>query len=100
MASRLVLARKRRGLTVTRLAQMAGPTPRRLSDFESGRATPSPPSLEALATALEFPPSFFGAEEVADLTADSVSFRALSRMTASQRDITPSSGRLARTLQD
>lgn len=99
-ASRLVLARKRRGLTVTRLAQMAGLTPRRLSDFENGRATPSPPSLEAIATALEFPSSFFSAEEVAELTVDSVSFRALSKMTASQRDIALSSGRLARALQD
>ncbi|MEV5143463.1 XRE family transcriptional regulator [Streptomyces sp. NPDC052727] len=99
-ASRLVLARKRRGLTVTRLAQLAGLTPRRLSDFENGRATPSPPSLEALATALGFPPSFFTAEEVAELTVDSVSFRALSKMTASQRDIALSSGRLARVLQD
>jgi Zn-dependent peptidase ImmA (M78 family)/transcriptional regulator with XRE-family HTH domain len=99
-ASRLVLARKRRGLTVTRLAQMVGLTPRRLSDFENGRATPSPPSLEAIATALEFPASFFSAEEVAELTVDSVSFRALSKMTASQRDIALSSGRLARTLQD
>ncbi|MEU2447621.1 XRE family transcriptional regulator [Streptomyces althioticus] len=99
-ASRLVLARKRRGLTVTRLAQMAGLTPRRLSDFENGRAVPSPPSLEALAAALEFPSSFFTAEDIAELTVDSVSFRALSKMTASQRDIALSSGRLARVLQD
>ncbi|MYS20488.1 Zn-dependent peptidase ImmA, M78 family [Streptomyces sp. DvalAA-14] len=98
-ASRLVLARRRRGLTVTRLAQHTGLTARRLSDFESGRATPSPPSLAALSAALEFPESFFSAGEVADLTADSVSFRALSKMTASQRDIALSSGRLARELQ-
>ncbi|WP_328494661.1 XRE family transcriptional regulator [Streptomyces sp. NBC_00414] len=99
-ASRIVLARKRRGLTVTRLAQMAGLTSRRLSDFENGRANPSPPSLRAIAAALEFPESFFGAEEVAELTVDSVSFRALSKMTASQRDIALSSGRLARVLHD
>ncbi|MDG4858782.1 XRE family transcriptional regulator [Streptomyces sp. T-3] len=99
-ASRLILARKRRGLTVTRLAQMAGLTPRRLSDFENGRATPSPQSLASIAAALEFPQSFFSAEEVAELTVDSVSFRALSKMTASQRDIALSSGRLARVLQD
>ncbi|MFI1481916.1 helix-turn-helix domain-containing protein [Streptomyces sp. NPDC020747] len=99
-ASRLVLARKRRGLTVTRLAQLVSLTPRRLSDYENGRAAPSQPSLDAIAAALEFPPSFFSAEEVADLTVDSVSFRALSKMTASQRDIALSSGRLARVLQD
>lgn len=99
-ASRIVLARKRRGLTVTRLAQLAGLTSRRLSDFENGRANPSPPSLQAIAAALEFPDSFFSAEEVAELTVDSVSFRALSKMTASQRDIALSAGRLARVLQD
>ncbi|MFE1802397.1 helix-turn-helix domain-containing protein [Streptomyces sp. NPDC059517] len=99
-ASRIVLARKRRGLTVTRLAQTAGLTSRRLSDFENGRANPSPPSLRAIAAALEFPDSFFGAEEVAELTVNSVSFRALSKMTASQRDIALSSGRLARVLHD
>ncbi|MFD7513815.1 helix-turn-helix domain-containing protein [Streptomyces niveus] len=99
-ASRLVLARKRRGLTVTRLAQLAGLTARRLSDFENGRAHPSPPSLTAIAKALEFPEAFFSAEEVADLPLESVSFRALSKMTASQRDIALSNGRLARVLQD
>ncbi|GHF62387.1 transcriptional regulator [Streptomyces mashuensis] len=99
-ASRLVLARKRRGLTVTRLAQMSGLTARRLSDYENGRAHPSPPSLSAIAEALEFPESFFSAEEVADLPVESVSFRALSKMTAAQRDIALSGGRLARILQD
>ncbi|MER5969653.1 XRE family transcriptional regulator [Streptomyces sp. NPDC002055] len=99
-ASRLVLARKRRGLTVTRLAQMVGLTARRLSDYENGRAYPPPASLASLAEALEFPESFFVAEEVADLPVESVSFRALSKMTASQRDIALSSGRLARILQD
>lgn len=99
-ASRLVLARRRRGLTVTRLAQLAGLTSRRLSDFENGRAHPSPPSLSAIAEALEFPESFFSAEEVADLPVETVSFRALSKMTASQRDIALSSGRLSRGLQD
>lgn len=99
-ASRLVLARKRRGLTVTRLAQMAGLTARRLSDYENGRAHPSAPSLAALVEALEFPEPFFTAEEVADLPVESVSFRALSKMTASQRDIALSGGRLARILQD
>ncbi|MEU7313590.1 ImmA/IrrE family metallo-endopeptidase [Streptomyces sp. NPDC007083] len=99
-ASRLVLARKRRGLTVTRLAQMAGLTARRLSDYENGRAQPSPPSLSALAEALQFPEPFFAGDEVADLPAESVSFRALSKMTASQRDIALSAGRLSRVLQD
>ncbi|MDH6580385.1 ImmA/IrrE family metallo-endopeptidase [Kitasatospora sp. MAP5-34] len=99
-ASRLTLARKRRGLTVTRLSQLAGLTTRRLTDFESGKATPSPASLTALAAALEFPESFFFADEIAELTADVASFRALSKMTASQREIALSNGRLARTLQD
>jgi Zn-dependent peptidase ImmA (M78 family)/transcriptional regulator with XRE-family HTH domain len=99
-ASRIALARKRRGLTVTRLAQLAGVTARRLQDFENGRAHPSPPSLTAIATALDFPEAFFSADEVADLTAESVSFRALSKMTAAQRDIALSGGRLARVLQD
>ncbi|GAB2583645.1 XRE family transcriptional regulator [Streptomyces capparidis] len=99
-ASRLVLARKRRGLTVTRLGQMTGLTARRLSDYESGRASLSPRSLSVIAEALRFPESFFGAEEVAELPAESVSFRAPSKMTAAQRDVALSSGRLARLLQD
>ncbi|MEV8095232.1 XRE family transcriptional regulator [Kitasatospora sp. NPDC085879] len=99
-ASRLVLARKRRGLTVTRLSQLAGITARRLTDYESGKANPSPASLNALAKALDFPESFFRADEVADLPVAAVSFRALSKMTASQRDIALSSGRLAWNLQN
>ncbi|MFC8447717.1 helix-turn-helix domain-containing protein [Kitasatospora sp. NPDC057223] len=98
-ASRLVLARKRRGMTVTRLSQLAGITTRRLGDFENGKAKPSPASLTALVGALDFPESFFHADEVADLPPDAVSFRAPSKMTASQRDIALSNGRLARQLQ-
>ncbi|KJK59134.1 helix-turn-helix domain-containing protein [Saccharothrix sp. ST-888] len=99
-ASRLVLARKRRGLTVTRLSQLAGITTRRLGDFESGKATPSAASLASLAQTLDFPESFFHADEVADLPPDAVSFRAPSKMTASQRDIALSNGRMAWELQN
>ena len=93
--SRLVLARKRRGLTKIALASRVDLTPRSLSSYESGAACPSPQTLEALADALRFPVSFFLRPDLEELSADGVSFRALKSMTAGQRDAALAAGALA-----
>lgn len=98
--SRLALARKRRGLTMVRLAADAGVTTRSLSAYESGRQQPNPQTLRALARALGLPVAFLEGPEIDEVPPDAASFRALSKMTASQRDSACSAGRIAFLIND
>jgi Zn-dependent peptidase ImmA (M78 family)/transcriptional regulator with XRE-family HTH domain len=84
--TRLALARKRRGLTLTRLAKDVSLSTRSLSAFENGHATPSPETLAALAAALDVSPRFLDGQDLEEIPVGAVSFRALSKMTARQRD--------------
>jgi Zn-dependent peptidase ImmA (M78 family)/DNA-binding XRE family transcriptional regulator len=93
-ASRLTLARKRRGMTLVRLSELAGVSTRTLSAYENNQGQPSPETLSRLADVLGFPESFFSAEELDELTPDAASFRALSKLTAGQRDAALSAGRI------
>jgi len=96
--SRLTLARKRRGLTKTRLAALSELSVRSLTSFESGEAIPADETLSRLSDVLKFPPDFFSAQEIDEPSADAASFRALSSMTAGQRDAALSAGALAMEL--
>lgn len=98
--SRLALARKRRGMTLVQLAAEAGVTTRSLSAYESGRQHPTPDKLSALAGALGMPVAFLQAPEIDEIPPDAASFRALSKMTASQRDTACSAGRIAFLIND
>jgi len=93
--SRLAVARKRRGYTLTRLAKEVGLSTRRLSTFENGHATPPPDTLHALAAALEVSPDFLIGRDLEEIPVGAVSFRALSKMTARQRDSALGCGRVA-----
>ena len=84
--SRLTLARKRRGMTLVRLAGDIGISTRSLSAYENGRQQPMPHALRALADALAVPAAFLQAPEIDEIPPDAASFRALRKMTASQRD--------------
>lgn len=84
--SRLELARKRRGLTKTALSEQSGISAKSLSRYEHERQTPRDETVADLADALDFPPSFFYKPKAAIPDAEHVSFRALSRMSAAQRD--------------
>lgn len=99
-ASRLAVARKRRGLTLTALADASGLSSRSLSSFEAGRGRPSGESVTALARALDVAPEFLTAEDVEEIPVDAVSFRALSKMTARQRDSALGAGRVAILIND
>jgi len=98
--SRLAVARKRRALTLTDLALLTGLSTRSLSAFENGHKQPSPDTLLALAKALEVKPEFLGRHDLDEIPVDAVSFRALSKMTARQRDSALSSGRIAIMVND
>lgn len=84
--SRVELARKRLGLTITALSRASGISPQSISNYVNGKTAPSDESVEKLAEALAVPTSFFYGDELEEIPVEAVSFRALSKMTARQRD--------------
>ena len=98
--SRLSLARKRRGLTMTKLAAVIGVEPRSVSAYEKGEFGPDDDRLASLALALRFPVAFFFGDDLDEPTPDIASFRALSKMTAGQRDTALGSGAIALMLNE
>jgi len=93
--SRLTLARRRRGLTMTRLAELIGVEPRSISAYENGEFPPDPQRRGQIARALRFPESFFAGDDLEQLSPDVASFRALSKMTAAKRDMALGAGTIA-----
>jgi Zn-dependent peptidase ImmA (M78 family)/DNA-binding XRE family transcriptional regulator len=84
--SRLSLARRRRGFTKVQLAERAGVTVRSITGYETGKTEPLPDTVQRLADAAGFPLSFFEAQDLAEVTPDATTFRALSKLTAAKRD--------------
>jgi Zn-dependent peptidase ImmA (M78 family)/DNA-binding XRE family transcriptional regulator len=93
--SRLAVARKRRGLTLTRLAGLTGVSTHSLSVYENGHQAPAQDTLRLLATTLGVAECFLTAPDLDEIPEAAVSFRALSKMTARQRDRALAAGRVA-----
>jgi Zn-dependent peptidase ImmA (M78 family)/DNA-binding XRE family transcriptional regulator len=93
--TRLDLARRRRGLTKTELAQRAQLSTGVLRAYERGEKEPTTSTVHRLAETLSFPVSFFTADDLDEPSIDGVSFRALSSMTARQQAQAQSSAALA-----
>ena len=93
--SRLTLARKRRGLTMIKLAAAVDVEPRSISAYEKGEFGPEADRLTKLARVLRFPEAFFFGDDLDEPTPDIASFRALSKMTARQRDTALGAGAIA-----
>ncbi|HZO66211.1 MAG TPA: XRE family transcriptional regulator [Kribbellaceae bacterium] len=98
--SRLALARKRRGLTLVQLAAMVGLSVRSLSGYENGRQAPGPNALQRLAETLDVPVGFLTAGDLDEIPVDAISFRALSKLTAGQRDTARGAARIALLLAE
>jgi Zn-dependent peptidase ImmA (M78 family)/transcriptional regulator with XRE-family HTH domain len=98
--TRIDLARRRRGLTKTALADGAGVSTRILTDYLNGRKTPSETTLARLAASLAVPVEFFSGDDLEQPPAEGVSFRALSSMTARQYDQAMGAATIAMTLDD
>lgn len=99
-ASRLAVARKRRALTLTNLADLTGFSTRSLSAFENGHKQPSEDTVRLLAETLGVRPHFLQDDDIDEIPVDLVSFRAISKMTARQRDSALGTGRIAILLND
>ncbi|MCU1624253.1 MAG: Zn-dependent peptidase ImmA, family [Frankiales bacterium] len=93
--TRITLARHRRGLTITQLATDIGVARQTLAAWEVGDQVPTDLNLLHLAASLQFPPSFFSASDIEPVPVGAVSFRALSKMTATTRDIALAAGRIS-----
>lgn len=98
--SRVALARQRRGLPASRLAKDLGVARQTLAAWEAGAQAPSRENLLALAERLGFPAGFFAGPDVEPLPPGAVSFRAMSKMTASTRDVSLAAGRTALLVND
>lgn len=83
---RLTVARRRLGLTITALARETELSTRIISAYENGAAEPSEVTIHLLADRLQVQPGFFSRPEIEEVPLKAVSFRALSKMTAKQRD--------------
>jgi Zn-dependent peptidase ImmA (M78 family)/transcriptional regulator with XRE-family HTH domain len=92
---RLMVARQKRGLTKARLASKGQLGLRSVTAYEAGETTPGDDAIRALSRSLDFPPSFFFMPNLELPSAYSISFRALSTMTASQRDAAIAAGAIA-----
>ena len=93
--NRLSVARKRQGLTKTELAERAGIDLRSVSAYEAGIYPPKLETAKNLSTALRFPIDFFFDDDLDEPEPDTASFRALKKMTATQRDMALSQGTIA-----
>ncbi len=93
--SRLALARQRRAMTKIALAEAAQLALRGVTAYEAGEYPPSSENIAALAKALRFPIEFFDGDDLEKPNSDGVSFRALTSISARQRDAAIAAGTLA-----
>lgn len=93
--SRLRLARARRALTIKALAEAIGMTSRMVSAYENGNSEPPASTLRNIAQTLQYPETFFIGDDIEKLDYESVSFRSMKAMKASQRDAALAAAELA-----
>ncbi|MEV6946770.1 XRE family transcriptional regulator [Streptomyces sp. NPDC051172] len=98
--SRIALARKRRGLTLAELSARAGVSLQSLSNYETGRTAPRSDTLAKIATALEFPASFFAGSALDELPCEGISWRARSKTSTRVLDAARAAGTLGAMLYD
>jgi Zn-dependent peptidase ImmA (M78 family)/DNA-binding XRE family transcriptional regulator len=92
----LTFARIRRGLKKSELAKKIGVTPRSITGYEAGEFPPDLDRLKEIAFCLKFPTEFFFEEEAIELLdPDSVSFRAMTKMSATLKNVALGAGSIA-----
>ena len=93
--SRLTVARRRRGLSKTKLAELICVDLRSVVAYESGDYPPAPDTLAKLHAVLGFPLEFFSGDDLEELNPETASFRAMTKMSASKRDMALGQGAIA-----
>ncbi|MBF4386420.1 helix-turn-helix domain-containing protein, partial [Vibrio anguillarum] len=94
---RLKIARERRGYTKKALAELTGITTRTLSTYENKGLLDTTDStlVSRIADILNYPVEFFYADNPEQIVKEGVSFRAMTKLSASKRDAALSAGTLA-----
>ena len=87
--SRLVVARKRSGLTLTRLAELTGLSTHSLSVYENGHQAPSQETLRLLAGTLGVDSLFLVAPDVDEIPEEVFEAPRAARGQNRQRELTP-----------
>ena len=98
--ARLELARQRRGMTKTALAQNVGMTLRYLMYISDGKRLPSLDVISRFADVLGFPAEFFFGPELDMPPLEGASFRSFSSLSARMRDRVMAAARLGVSLTD
>lgn len=94
--AQLTFARNRRGIKKGELAQRIGVTSRSITGYESGEFPPEPERLAKIVGELRFPVEFFYEEEsIEEVDQESVSFRAMSKMSATLKYVALGAGTVA-----
>jgi Zn-dependent peptidase ImmA (M78 family)/DNA-binding XRE family transcriptional regulator len=93
--TRVEVARKRRGMTKTALAEAADLSTRILRKYEKDGSQATPATIARLARVLGFPAEFFFGETLDEPSPEGSSFRAFTSATARQKDEALSAGTLA-----
>jgi Zn-dependent peptidase ImmA (M78 family)/DNA-binding XRE family transcriptional regulator len=96
---RIRIARQRRRLSATRLAELADVTAVTISKIENGHQSEEE-IVAKLAAALQYPIKFFYMDPLESLPADIVSFRSLKKMSAAERDAALAAGSLGIALYE
>jgi Zn-dependent peptidase ImmA (M78 family)/DNA-binding XRE family transcriptional regulator len=86
-ASRLRLARKRKGYTKIAFAAKIDVDRKMVGAYESGESDPSDEVMHRIARSLEFPLEFFFGDDLDEPSVESGSFRAMTKMRIPQRDM-------------
>lgn len=73
-------------MTLLSLGQAIGMTSKIVSEYENGRQEPPSGTLEKISRALDFPVDFFFGDDLSELRADEVSFRAFSKLSVKQKN--------------
>ena len=97
--TRLILARKRLRMTLTALEKVSGISRRSITAYENGHSAPTNETLMDLAAALEVSASFLAGPEVPATQVDNLSFRAMSKLPATQRDAAASAATIAMLIE-
>ena len=90
--------RKRMGLTKIQMAWLIEVDLRTVSAYEAGTSTPRDEVLDRIVSKTGFPAAFFSGDDLVEPHPDAASFRAMSKMSAGQRDMALSQGAIANHL--
>lgn len=92
----LTFARTRRGLKKSELAIRIGVTPRSITSYECGEFPPEPERLATIAAELKFPTDFFYEDDSIEMVdPDAVSFRAMTKMSVTLKNVALGAGAIA-----